>query len=309
MNVLVTGATGQDAYYLTELLVNKGYRVFGLVRGQDPKPIPPRMTPIAGDLTDLSSLIRAVQEARPDEVYNLGAISHVGHSFNQPELTANVTGLGALRMLEAVKAAAPRARYYQASSSEQFGKVRETPQTELTPFHPRSPYGCAKTYAHAITVNYREAYDIQASCGILFNHESPRRGTEFVTRKITLGMARIAAGQQDTLRLGNLDARRDWGHAKDYVDAMWRMMQVEPDDYVIATGRTHTVREVVALAQAYFGLDDVVETDSNQIRPSEVDLLCGDATKALQLGWYARTTFDDLIGEMCEADEWSVKNA
>lgn len=313
MRALVTGITGQDAHYLTRLLLSKGYTVYGLIRGQsNPRraDVHPDAILLDGDLCDGNSLIRALNIALPDETYNLGAISHVGHSFTQPDLTANVTGLGALRLLEAVRMVCPETRYYQASSSEQFGSVHATPQTETTPFHPRSPYGCAKVLAHHTTVNYREAYGLHASCGILFNHESPHRGPEFVTRKITLGLARVAAGHQPSITLGNLDAHRDWGYADDYVTAMWRMLQQpEPDDYVIATGISHTVRNVVELALGYYGLGwDTVELSPLQHRPAEVDTLRGDASKArTELGWEPTVGFVDLIHMMCEHDRWAVK--
>ena len=313
----ITGITGQDGQHLAHLLHGKGYEVFGMVKGQNN----PRMTdmrdefpfvqPVPGDLADLPSLIKAVEYSQPDEIYNLGAISFVALSFNQAELTANITGTGVLRMLEAVRmvggAQNNPIRFYQASSSEMFGKVRETPQTELTPFYPRSPYGCAKVYGHDITVNYRESYDMFACSGILFNHESERRGLEFVTRKITNAAARIKLGVQDQLALGNLDPRRDWGYAGDYVEAMWLMLQQdEPDDYVVATGETHEVREFVAKAFAHAGIEDwekYVVTDPRFFRPSEVDLLVGDATKAeTKLGWQRKVSFDELVQRMVDND-------
>ena len=314
---LITGITGQDGRYLAELLVQKGYDVFGMVSGQaNPKmqivrDETPELEFIEGDLQDLSSLISVLEQVQPDEVYNLGAISFVALSFRQPELTADITGLGVLRMLEAIRVVGGandnRIRFYQASSSEMFGKVRETPQTEKTPFHPRSPYGVAKVFGHYTTVNYREAYGLHASSGMLFNHESPRRGLEFVTRKITNGIARIKLGLQDQVVLGNLEASRDWGFAGDYVDAMWRMLQQEePDDYVIATGETHTIREFLQHAFAAAGIDDwadYVATDPRFERPAEVDVLIGDASKARErLAWKPRVDFPTLVQMMVEAD-------
>src|ERR687885_307331 len=290
---LITGITGQDGRYLAQLLVSKGYDVFGMVRGQaNPKAQmvqdeTPELELVEGDLQDLSSLIAVVEQVQPDEVYNLGAISFVALSFRQPELTADITGLGVLRMLEAIRVVGGtrdnRVRFFQASSSEMFGKVRETPQRETTPFHPRSPYGVAKVYGHFITVNYRESYGIFGCSGILFNHESPRRGLEFVTRKITHGVAQIKLGLAHELRLGNLDAQRDWGYAGDYVKAMWIMLQQErPDDYVVATGKTQSVRRFCELAFGHVGLDyqKYVVMDERYMRPAEVDLLVGDPTKA-----------------------------
>ncbi|MSX22174.1 MAG: NAD-dependent epimerase/dehydratase family protein, partial [Actinobacteria bacterium] len=297
---LITGITGQDGQHLAEFLNTKGYEVFGLVKGQaNPKAELiqnefPFVELVSGDLTDLPSLIKAVEHAQPDEVYNLGAVSFVAMSFTQAELTANVTGLGVLRMLDAVRIvgghSGNRIRFYQASSSEMFGKVRETPQTELTPFHPRSPYGCAKVFGHDITVNYRESYDMYACSGILFNHEGPRRGLEFVTRKVSQAAARIKLGLQDSIVMGTLDSKRDWGYAGDYVKAMWLMLQQdEPDDYVVATGETHSVAEFVERAFAEVGISnwqDYVQQDPKFYRPAEVDLLIGDATKAREkLGW------------------------
>jgi GDPmannose 4,6-dehydratase len=314
---LITGITGQDGRYLAELLHGKGYQVFGLLKGQaNPKAEMirqelPYVELVEGDLTDLSSLMRAMQVASPDEVYNLAAISFVAMSFQQAELTANVTGTGVLRMLEAMRmvggAENNPIRFYQASSSEMFGKVRETPQNEGTPFHPRSPYGCAKVYGHDITVNYRESYDLFACSGILFNHESERRGHEFVTRKITSAVARIKLGLQDKLALGNLDPQRDWGHAADYVEAMWLMLQQDqPDDYVVATGETHSVREFVTKAFARAGIEnweDYVYTDPRFFRPAEVDLLVGDASKAeTKLGWKRKVGFDELVNRMVDND-------
>jgi GDPmannose 4,6-dehydratase len=313
---LVTGITGQDGQYLAEFLHSRGYDLFGLIAGQ----ANPRATQVAeefpfielvdGDLQDLSSLIAAVEYAQPDEVYNLGAISFVALSFKQPELTANISGLGVLRMLEAIRlvgGADSRVKFYQASSSEMFGKVRESPQTERTPFHPRSPYGVAKVLGHHTTVNYREAYGIYAVSGILFNHESPRRGLEFVTRKITNAAARIKLGLQKELVLGNIEAQRDWGYAGDYVEAMWLMLQQpEPDDFVIATGETHSVREFIELAFDVAGIEDwerYVRTDDRFFRPADVDLLVGDATKAREvLGWQPRVPFQELVAMMVEHD-------
>ena len=313
---LITGITGQDGRYLAELLHDKGYEVSGLVAGQaNPRAEMleeelPFADLVGGDLQDLSSLIAAVEYAQPDEVYNLGAISFVALSFKQPELTANVTGLGVLRMLEAIRlVGGPEnpIKFYQASSSEMFGKVRETPQKEDTGFYPRSPYGVAKVFGHQITVNYREAYGLFACSGILFNHESPRRGLEFVTRKITNAVARIKLGRQNEVALGNLEAQRDWGYAGDYVEAMWLMLQQsEPDDYVIATGETHSVREFVELAFRTAGIDDweaYVRSDERFMRPSDVDALVGDASKArAELNWHPTVDFETLVSMMVEAD-------
>jgi GDPmannose 4,6-dehydratase len=314
---LVTGITGQDGRHLADLLTAKGYQVFGLIRGQaNPKAEMildenPALELVDGDLRDLSSLIAAVEQVQPDEVYNLGAISFVQLSFKQAELTAEITGLGVLRMIEAVRIVGGTdnnpIRFYQASSSEMFGKVRETPQSETTPFHPRSPYGVAKVFGHYTTLNYREAYGIHASSGILFNHEGPRRGLEFVTRKITNSLARIKLGLQDEISLGNLDAARDWGFAGDYVEAMWMMLQQEvPDDYVIATGETHTIREFLDVAFRLAGYDSwepFVKHDTRFDRPAEVDLLMGDATKAKEkLGWTPKVTFEELVRMMYESD-------
>jgi GDPmannose 4,6-dehydratase len=314
---LITGITGQDGRFLADFLHDKGYAVWGLLKGQaNPRAEivlrdHPYVEFVEGDLTDLTSLVRAVEVAGPDEVYNLGAMSFVAMSFQQAELTANVTGTGVLRVLEAIRlvggAQNNPIRFYQASSSEMFGKVRETPQTERTPFSPRSPYGCAKVYGHDITRNYRESYGMYACSGILFNHESEKRGVEFVTRKITNGVARIKAGLQDELALGNLDPRRDWGYAGDYVKAMWLMLQQgEPDDYVVATGETHEVREFVAKAFAHAGIDDWerhVRIDPRYFRPAEVDLLVGDSSKAeADLGWKREVGFDELIERMVDHD-------
>jgi GDPmannose 4,6-dehydratase len=309
---LITGITGQDGSYLAELLLEKGYRVVGVVRRSSTTPyerighLVDRIELVSADLLDQTSLTDVVADTQPDEIYNLAAQSFVQTSWNQPVLTGEFTALGVTRMLEALKKAAPKARFYQASSSEQFGKVVETPQRETTPFYPRSPYGVAKVYGHWITVNYRESFGLYAVSGILFNHESPRRGLEFVTRKISDGVARIACGLSRELRLGNLDARRDWGFAGDYVDAMWRMLQQdEPDDYVIGTGETWSVREFCQHAFATVGLDyrEFVVMDKRFERPAEVDLLVGDPSKAkAKLGWERRVGFVDLITMMVEAD-------
>ena len=313
----ITGVTGQDGQHLAEFLHGKGYQVFGMVKGQNnPKADLlrdhfPYVEIVPGDLADLPSLVKAMEVAQPDEVYNLAAISFVALSWNQAELTANLTGTGVLRMLEAVRmvggATDNKIRFYQASSSEMFGKVRETPQTERTPFHPRSPYGCAKVFGHDITVNYRESYGLWACSGILFNHEGPRRGVEFVTRKVTNAAARIKLGLQNELVMGNLDAKRDWGYAGDYVKAMWMMLQQdEPDDYVIATGETHTIEELVERAFAEVGIDDwqkYVRQDPKFFRPAEVDLLIGDATKArTKLGWKPEVDFPTLVKMMVRND-------
>ena len=310
---LITGITGQDGSYLAELLLSKGYEVSALVRRLSTpnywriEGILDKVSLIDGDLCDAASLFAAVKQSQPDEVYNLAAQSFVGTSFKQAEYTANVTALGAIRLLEAVRQEAPHARYYQASSSEMFGKVAETPQTEKTPFHPRSPYGVAKVYAHWATINYRESYGMYACSGILFNHESPRRGIEFVTRKITDAVARIATKKQDKVILGNLDAKRDWGYAGDYVQAMWLMLQQkQASEYVIATGETHSVREFLELAFGAAGISDWekhVATDKKFLRPAEVDLLCGNPAKAQkELGWKPKTTFKQLVKMMVEAD-------
>lgn len=309
---LITGITGQDGSYLAELLLEKGYKVYGLVRRTSTpimvniEHIKDKVELISGDITDLSSLIRIVQEVQPDEVYNLAAQSFVGTSWEQPLLTGNVTGLAVTNMLEAVRIAKPDARFYQASSSEMFGKVVETPQTETTPFYPRSPYGVAKLYGHWITVNYRESFDMFACSGILFNHESPRRGVEFVTRKITDAVAQIKLGLASELRLGNLDSKRDWGFAGDYVKAMWLMLQQDdPRDYVISTGETHTVEEFVEIAFNHVGLNwkDHVVIDSKFVRPAEVDLLLGDCTKAKEeLNWNLDVSFEQLVKMMVDSD-------
>lgn len=302
---------------MAQLLVEKGYEVFGLVRGQANPKIrmiqeeTPELELVEGDLQDLSSLISAVEQVQPDEVYNLGAVSFVALSFGQPELTGDITGLGVLRMLEAVRIVGGLVdnpiRFYQASSSEMFGKVRETPQTEMTPFHPRSPYGVAKVFGHYITVNYRESYGLFACSGICFNHESPRRGMEFVTRKVSNGVARINLGLQEKLTLGNLDASRDWGYARDFCEAMWLMLQQdEPDDYVIATGESHTIRELLQHAFAAAGIEEwehLVTTDPRFTRPAEVDILTGDASKArANLGWKPLVEFPELVRMMVEHD-------
>ncbi|WP_394930650.1 GDP-mannose 4,6-dehydratase [uncultured Ilumatobacter sp.] len=313
----ITGITGQDGHHLAEFLHSKGYDVYGMIKGQNnPRAAKlqeemPFIELVPGDLADLPSLVAALQIAQPDEVYNLGAISFVALSFTQAELTANTTGLGVLRMLEAIRmvggAQNNPIRFYQASSSEMFGKVRETPQTELTPFHPRSPYGCAKVFGHDIVVNYRESYDMHASSGILFNHEGPRRGLEFVTRKISNAAARIKLGLQHELVMGTLDAKRDWGYAGDYVKAMWMMLQQdEPDDFVISTGEAHTVQEFVEKSFAHAGLggwEQYVRQDQKFFRPAEVDLLIGDSAKAKAvLGWEPEVGFDELVKMMVDND-------
>ena len=309
---LITGVTGQDGSYLAELLLAKGYEVVGMVRRTSHHSyeridhLLGRISIVAADLLDQHSLTEVIKAAKPDEVYNLGAQSYVPTSFSQPVLTGEFTALGVTRILEAVRLAHPSARFYQASSSEMFGKVRETPQNEATPFYPRSPYGVAKAYGHWITVNYRESYGLYAVSGILFNHESPRRGIEFVTRKVTDGVARIKLGLAKELRLGNLDAKRDWGYAGDYVEAMWRMLQgPTPQDYVIGTGVAHSVRDLVELAFARVGLDyrSYVVTDQAHIRPAEVDLLIADPSKAkAELGWTPAVGFEQLVGMMVDAD-------
>lgn len=335
---LITGITGQDGAYLTELLLEKGYEVHGIKRRsssfntdridhlyQDPHDRDVRLVLHYGDLTDATNLIRIIQQVQPHEIYNLAAQSHVAVSFDTPEYTANSDALGTLRILEAIRILGlqQHTRFYQASTSEMYGKVRETPQRESTPFYPRSPYGAAKVYAYWITTNYREAYGIYACNGILFNHESPLRGETFVTRKITRGLARIREGLQDVIHLGNLDAKRDWGHARDYVEAQWLMLQQpQAEDFVIATGEQHSVREFVERAGTHLGMridwqghgcDErgidaksgrtVVRIDGRYFRPTEVDSLCGDPSRALErLGWSARTSFDELVAEMVHAD-------
>jgi GDPmannose 4,6-dehydratase len=309
---LITGVTGQDGSYLAELLLAKGYEVVGMVRRTSHhsferlEHLLDRIEIVAADLLDQHSLTEVIRDSKPDEVYNLAAQSYVPTSWSQPVLTGEFTALGVTRILEAVRLAHPAARFYQASSSEMFGKVRETPQTETTPFYPRSPYGVAKVYGHWITVNYRESYGLYAVSGILFNHESPRRGLEFVTRKVTDGVARIKYGLARELRLGTLDARRDWGFAGDYVDAMWRMLQQpEPHDYVIGTGVTHSVRELVEIAFDRAGLDwrKFVVQDPRYLRPAEVDLLLADPTRAkTELGWEPKVDFAGLVKMMVDAD-------
>jgi len=310
---LITGITGQDGSYLAELLLDEGYEVHGMVRRASTEKfdriehLRDRITLHQGDLLDQRSLGDTLRAARPDEVYNLAAMSFVALSWVQPTLTADFTGVGVTRMLEALREVCPQARFYQASSSEMFGKVREVPQNEQTPLYPRSPYGVAKVYGHFITINYRESYNLHATSGILFNHESERRGLEFVTRKITWHAAAIKHGLREKLALGNLDAKRDWGYAKDYVRAMWLMLQQdEPEDFVIATGETHTVRDCVRIAFDEAGLGDwerFVEIDPQFLRPAEVDLLIGDPTKAKErLGWVPETSFEELIRLMTRAD-------
>ena len=316
---LITGITGQDGSYLTELLLEKGYEVYGIIRRsssfntdridhlyQDPHEPNTKLRLAYGDLNDSSSLNTILRQTRPDEIYNLGAQSHVRVSFDVPEYTGEVTGLGTVRLLEAIREAGIRPKFYQASSSELYGKTAEVPQTEQTQFHPRSPYACAKAYAYYITVNYRESYGLFACNGILFNHESERRGETFVSRKITRAATRIKLGLQEKLYLGNLDARRDWGHARDYVEAMYLMMQAdEPDDYVIATGETHSVREFLDEAFGHLDLDwkPYVEIDLRYYRPAEVDLLLGDASKArVKLGWKPKISFKQLVQLMVEHD-------
>ena len=309
---LITGITGQDGSYLAEFLLEKGYRVCGMVRRSSTETflriehIRERIEIVQADLLDTSSLTLMLEETRPDEVYNLAAMSFVPTSWTQPILTAEFTAVGVTRLLEAIRRVDPSIRFYQASSSEMFGKVQQIPQTEKTPFYPRSPYGVAKVYGHFITVNYRESYDLYACSGILFNHESPRRGLEFVTRKVTDGAARIKLGMQDELALGNLDARRDWGYAGDYVKAMWLMLQQEtPEDFVISTGENHSVRDLVEIAFDQVGLnpDDYVRVDPRFVRPAEVDVLIGDASKAHSaLGWRPEVSFDEMIRMMVDAD-------
>ena len=309
---LITGITGQDGSYLAELLLSKGYEVTGMVRRASTETFEriahfkDRVTLRQADLLDQFSLVKILEETQPDEIYNLAAMSFVPTSWNQPVLTGEFTALGVTKLLEAMRMVCPKAHFYQASSSEMFGKVVETPQSETTPFYPRSPYGVAKAYGHFITVNYRESYNLFACSGILFNHESPRRGKEFVTRKISDGVARIKLGLQKELRMGNLDAKRDWGFSGDYVRAMWMMLQQDkPDDYVIATGETHSVREFLEIAFSHVGLDytDYVVIDPAFIRPAEVDLLLGDSTKArTTLGWVPQVSFRELVTMMVDAD-------
>jgi GDPmannose 4,6-dehydratase len=316
---LITGITGQDGSYLAEFLLAKDYEVHGIIRRastfntgrldpiyEDPHSGKSRLKLHYGDLSDASALARLIQKIHPEEIYNLAAQSHVRVSFDSPEYTSDITATGTVRLLEAIRETGINPRFYQASSSEMYGLVRETPQTEKTPFYPRSPYGCAKVYSYWITVNYRESYGLHASNGILFNHESPRRGETFVTRKITRAVAHIKAGLQQKLYLGNLDAKRDWGYAKEYVEAMWLMLQQDkPDDYVIATGETHSVREFLNAAFEYAGLDPQkhVEIDPRYYRPAEVDVLVGDYSKARQkLGWQPKTKFKDLVKLMVDAD-------
>ena len=319
MKALITGITGQDGSYLAELLLKEGYEVFGMVRRSSTETferiahLTDRVTLVQADLLDVLSLIKALEEAQPDEVYNLAAQSFVPTSWNQPMLTGEFTALGVTRLLDAIRIVCPKARFYQASSSEMYGKVREVPQTENTPFYPRSPYAVAKVYGHYITVNYRESYDLFAISGILFNHESPRRGKEFVTRKISDAVARIHLGLAKDLPLGNLEAKRDWGFAGDYVKAMWMMLQQdEPDDYVIATGENHSVREFCEIAFSHVGLNyqDYVRQDPAFFRPAEVDHLIGDASKAeQQLGWKPEVTFEGLVKMMVEADVARLRDA
>ena len=316
---LITGITGQDGSYLAELLISKGYEVHGIIRRSssfntgridhlynDPKLLGKQLFLHYGDLSDSAAINRLIRTTKPTEIYNLGAQSHVKVSFDTPEYTADVTGLGAIRLLDGILETGVKTKFYQASSSEMFGKVLEVPQKETTPFYPRSPYGVAKIYGHWITVNYREAYGMHASSGILFNHESPRRGETFVTRKITRALGKILAGRQNELLLGNLDAKRDWGYAKDYVEAMWMMLQQpEGDDYVVATGETYSVREFLDVAFGLVGRNwkDYVKLDKRYLRPTEVDLLIGDATKArTKLGWKPRTSFRELVRLMVESD-------
>jgi len=311
-NALITGITGQDGSYLAEFLLGKGYKVYGMQRRASTTNfvriahLLDKIVLLPGDLLDQNSLKWALEESEADEVYNLAAQSFVPTSWNQPLLTGEITGLGVARMLEAIRAVNPAIRFYQASSSEMFGKVREVPQTERTPFHPRSPYGVAKVYGHWITVNYRESYGMFACSGILFNHESPRRGLEFVTRKVSYGVARIKLGMARELRLGNLEAKRDWGFAGDYVEAMWRMLQQDgPGDYVVATGETHSVKELCEAAFSHVGLDwqEYVRVDERFKRPADVDVLVGDASKAHKvLGWRPKVSFEELIRMMVDAD-------
>ena len=320
---LITGITGQDGAYLSQFLLAKGYEVHGIMRRSSTSEandlrlkwlgIFEKVNLFDGDITDLSSILRTVQLVQPDEVYNLAAQSFVKSSWNQPILTGNVTGLGCVNVLEAVRLVCPDARFYQASSSEMFGLIQASIQNEATPFYPRSPYGAAKLYAHWMTINYRESFGMHASNGILFNHESPLRGIEFVTRKVTDGVARIHLGLAAKLALGNIDAQRDWGHARDYVEAMWLMLQQDkPDDYVIATGRTCTVRDMCKIAFGHVGLklEDHLVIDKAYLRPAEVDILLGDASKAQRaLGWKAKTSLEEMIREMVDADVTRLKSA
>jgi len=318
-SALITGITGQDGAYLAQLLLNKGYKVFGLLARRSTDTlwrleylqVKEEVELIDGDMTDLSSLIRALQVAKPKEVYNLAAQSFVGTSWEQPVLTGNITGLGTVNILEGIKLTNPEIKFYQASTSEMFGLVQEQIQTEKTPFHPRSPYGAAKLYAHWMTINYRESYKMHTSCGILFNHESPLRGIEFVSRKITDAVARIKLGMQKELRLGNIEAKRDWGYAADYVEAMWLMLQQEAgDDYVISSGKTTTVRKLCEIAFSYLDLDyqDYVIIDAQYYRPAEVDVLLGDSSKAKrQLNWRAKTELEQMIKMMVNADMQRIR--
>ena len=315
---LITGITGQDGSYLAEFLLSKGYDVYGMVRRTSTvyyeriQHIQDDIQLIQGDLSDQTSLNSAIKQVQPDEVYNLGAQSFVPTSWNQPVFTGEITGLGVTRVLDAIHSVKPDTRFYQASSSEMFGKVREVPQTEMTPFYPRSPYGVAKVYGHWITVNYRESYDLYACSGILFNHESPRRGLEFVTRKVTFNVAKIKLGLSHELRIGNLDSQRDWGFAGDYVQAMWLMLQQdEPDDYVVATGATHSVQRLLEVAFGAVDLDwqNYAVQDERFMRPAEVDLLVGDPAKAhAKLGWEPSVTFEEMIQMMVEADLERLRN-
>jgi GDPmannose 4,6-dehydratase len=316
--VLITGITGQDGSYLAEFLLNKGYEVFGLIRRTSTvnferiKHIQDNIELISGDLLDQNSLINAIKESNPDEIYNLASQSFVPTSWKQPVFTGEATALGVARVLEAIRAVNPKIKFYQASTSEMFGKVREVPQTEKTQFYPRSPYGVAKLYGHWITINYRESYNMFCCSGILFNHESPRRGLEFITRKVANAAAKIKLGLSNELRLGNLDAKRDWGFTGDYVRAMWLMLQQnKPDDYVISTGITHSVKDLVQIAFDYVNLNwkDYVIVDPKFVRPAEVELLLGDSTKALKkLGWAPETSFEELIKMMIDADLERIEN-
>ena len=310
---LITGINGMDGSYLADLLLEKGYEVYGMERRTsspnrtNTKHLEDKITFLNGDLTDQNSLVRCLRESNPDEVYNLAAQSFVGESWNTPEQTGDVNGLGTLRMLEAIREYGKEVKYYQASTSEMFGRMVENPANENTPFYPRSPYGVAKLYGHWITKNYRESYDVFACSGILFNHESERRGIEFVTRKITNGVARIFSGLQDHITLGNLDSKRDWGYSPDYVECMWLMMQQDnPDDYVVATGKAHTIREFLDYSFQHIGITDwsaYIKQDPRHMRPAEVDVLCGDATKAKkELGWTPKTPFDEMVSKMVAND-------